>query len=75
MNTTQNDNSFSFVKPVKLDENNFILWCTQVLTSIKGNDLEGFINGDQECPEQFLPFENNNGAETSTRTRSRFINP
>ena len=54
VNTTQNNNSFSFVTPVKLDQNNFILWRTQVLTSIKGNDLEGFINGDQECLEQFF---------------------
>lgn len=73
--TTQNNNSFSFVTPVKLDQNNFILWRTQILTSIKGNDLEGFINGDKKCLEQFLPFENNNRAKTSTGTGSRSINP
>lgn len=54
VNTTQNNNSFSFVTPVKLDQNNFILWRTQVLKSIKGIDLEGFINGDQEFLEQFF---------------------
>lgn len=73
--TIQNNNSFSFVTPVKSYQNNFILWRTQVLMSIKGNGLEGFINGDKKCLEQFLPFENNNGAKTSTGTRSRSINP
>lgn len=72
---TQNNSSFSFVTPVKLDQNNFIRWWTQVLTSIKGNGLEGFINGDHECHEQFIMSESNNGAETSTGNKSRSINP
>ncbi|KAL9418085.1 hypothetical protein AB3S75_040990 [Citrus x aurantiifolia] len=36
-NITQSNASFSFITPVKLDQNNFILWRTQILTSIKGN--------------------------------------
>lgn len=74
-NTVQNNNSFSFVTPVKLDQNNFILWRAQILASIKGNGLEGFINGDQECPEQFLSSGNNNGAEILTESESKSINP
>ncbi|KAH9647737.1 retrovirus-related pol polyprotein from transposon RE1 [Citrus sinensis] len=74
-NIVQNNNSFSFVTPVKLDQNNFILWRTQILTSIKGNSLEGFINGDRECPEQFLSSGNNNGAEVLTESGSRSVNP
>lgn len=50
-NVTQNNTSYSFVTPVKLDQNNFILRRTQILASIKGNGLEGFINDDHDCPE------------------------
>ncbi|KAH9680638.1 retrovirus-related pol polyprotein from transposon RE1 [Citrus sinensis] len=53
-NISQKNISFNFVTPIKLDQNNFILWRTQVLTTVKGNGLEGFINGDNKCPEQFL---------------------
>ena len=74
-NSVQNNDSFSFVTPVKLDQNNFILWRTQILASIKGNGLEGFINDDRECPEQFLSSGNNNGAEFSTESGSRSIHP
>lgn len=63
---TQNNPSYSFVSPVKLDQNNFILWRTQVLASIKGNGLEGLINGDCKCLQQFLSSESINGAATST---------
>lgn len=82
-NKTQNS-AYGFVTPVKLDQNNFISWRTQVLASIKGNGLEGFINGDFECPNQFLSSENNNeavntgnnnGAPVSTTDGSRSINP
>ena len=72
-NINQNNFSCSFVTPVKLDQNNFILWCTQVLTTVKGNGLEGFINDDNQCPEQFLIPESNIESEESTGS-SRSIN-
>ena len=46
--------SFSFLQPVKLDRTNYLLWKTQVLASIIGNGLKGFINGDKPYPAQFL---------------------
>ena len=46
--------SFSSVQPVNLDQTNYLVWKTQVLASIIGNGLEGFINGDNPCPAQFL---------------------
>lgn len=49
---TQTSSSYSFATHAELDQNNFIMWHTQVLASIKGNGLEGFINGDQNCPER-----------------------
>ncbi|KAH9793982.1 hypothetical protein KPL71_004732 [Citrus sinensis] len=56
-----------------LDQNNFILWRTQVLTTVKGNGLEGFINGDNKCPEQFLISESDIESVVSTGS-SRSIN-
>ena len=53
-NSNQNSGSYSFITPVKLDHNNFIVWQTQILTSIKGNGLEDFINGNKVCPEKFF---------------------
>ena len=43
--------SFTFATTVKLDRSNFILWRKQVLTSIRGNRLEGFISENQNIPE------------------------
>ena len=74
-NIAQSNLSFSFITPVKLDQNNFIMWRTQVLTSIKGNDLEGFINGDHKCPEQFLSLFNTEEASESDAIESRSVNP
>ncbi|KAL9426315.1 hypothetical protein AB3S75_033154 [Citrus x aurantiifolia] len=67
---TQSNLSYSFVTPIKLDQNNFILWRTQVLASIKGNGLEGFINGDLKCPEKFISFPSIGEASTSDESRS-----
>ena len=71
----QSNTSYSVITPVKLDQNNFILWRTQVLASVKGNSLEGFINGDLKCPEQFLPFTSTGEASTSNASESRSTNP
>ncbi|KAL9460036.1 hypothetical protein AB3S75_003267 [Citrus x aurantiifolia] len=73
MNSNQTPGSYSFVTPVKLDQNNFIVWRTQILTTIKGNSFESFINGDRACPEQFLPSAVT-GAIDSTRSENREIN-
>ena len=67
---TQSNSSYSFVTPIKLDQNNFILWRTQVLASIKGNGLKGFINGDLKCPEKFISFPSIGEASTSDESRS-----
>ncbi|KAH9769131.1 retrovirus-related pol polyprotein from transposon RE1 [Citrus sinensis] len=43
---------FSFNTPIKLDRSNYLLWRFQVLASIRGNRLEGFINGTKPAPEE-----------------------
>lgn len=45
-NANHNSQSYNFVTPIKLDQHNFIVWRNQVLASIKGNGLKGFITGD-----------------------------
>ena len=74
-NVTHSNLSYIFVTPVKLGQNNFILWRTQVLTSIKGNNLEGFINGGLKCPEQFLSLTSTGEASKSYVSKLRSANP
>lgn len=45
-----------------------------MLTSIKGNGLEGYINGECVCPGQFLPLTSTE-ASTSTGSKSGEVNP
>ena len=57
VNTNANSISstnFSFNTPAKLDRANYLIWRSQVLTSIRGNRLEGFINGTKSEPEQYI---------------------
>lgn len=54
-NTNQNSHSYNFVTPIKLNQNNFMIWKNKVLASIKGNGLEGFITRASQCPDQHLP--------------------
>ncbi|KAH9725758.1 retrovirus-related pol polyprotein from transposon RE2 [Citrus sinensis] len=46
--------NFSFNTPIKLDRSNYLLWRSQVLASIRGNRLEGFIDGTKPAPEEKL---------------------
>ena len=74
MSSNQISGSYSFATLVKLDQNNFIVWRTQILTSIKGNSLESFVNGDRIFPEQFLSSANTI-TSGSTKAEEREINP
>ena len=42
-----------------LEENNFLLWRTQVENTIKGYGHEGFIYGTNQVPSKFLTGPNN----------------
>ena len=45
-NVHANSTNFSFTcnNPVKLDQSNYLIWRSQVLTSMRGNRLEKFID-------------------------------
>ena len=58
--------SFTFATTVKLDRSNFLLWRKQVLTSIRGNRLEGFISENQNIPEQYLSQARTDGSVERT---------
>ncbi|KAH9781043.1 retrovirus-related pol polyprotein from transposon RE2 [Citrus sinensis] len=47
--------SFTFTTPIKLDRTNYTIWKQQVLSSIRGNGLENYIDESRLCPDQFLP--------------------
>ncbi|KAF4365947.1 hypothetical protein F8388_019191 [Cannabis sativa] len=47
-------NTLSQPFSLKLDRNNFPLWKTMVNTIIRGHRLEGFINGTQPAPVEFI---------------------
>ncbi|KAH9648420.1 retrovirus-related pol polyprotein from transposon RE1 [Citrus sinensis] len=53
--------SFTFTTPIKLDRTNYTIWKQQVLSSIRGNGLESYIDESKLCPEQFLPNRSGSG--------------
>ncbi|KAJ4720471.1 Retrovirus-related Pol polyprotein from transposon TNT 1-94 [Melia azedarach] len=56
-NTTslpQTNTSFVFAAPIKLTNTNYLLWKTQVLPSIRANNLEGFIEANGGPPRRML---------------------
>ena len=46
--------NFSFTNPIKLDQSNYLLWPSQVLTSIRGNSLQDFITRIKSAPKEHL---------------------
>lgn len=69
--TASSSSSFNFTQPVKLDRTNYLVWKAQVLASIIGNGLEGFINGETPCSEQFL----SRSTEESSRSGGTTVRP
>ncbi|KAL9419822.1 hypothetical protein AB3S75_037563 [Citrus x aurantiifolia] len=49
--------SYTFPTPIKLDRSNYLIWKMQVLASIQGNGLEGYIDGSITTPytDQRIP--------------------
>lgn len=40
-----------------MDGNNYLLWKSMILPIIKGNKLEGFLDGLKACPPKFIETE------------------
>ncbi|KAH6795090.1 hypothetical protein C2S52_005567 [Perilla frutescens var. hirtella] len=45
----------------KLDDSNYLLWKQQVMATISGYDLEGFLTGDNSAPEQLISSTSDGG--------------
>ena len=54
--------NFSFNTPIKLDRSNYLLWRSQVLALIRGNRLEGLIDGTNPAPDEHLVLAGTNGS-------------
>ncbi|RVW29258.1 Retrovirus-related Pol polyprotein from transposon RE2 [Vitis vinifera] len=56
--TTDNDSLFGnvmcFSSLVKLDWNNFLLWKSVIVPTVKGHDLDGYLFGTQPIPEKMI---------------------
>lgn len=61
-------NNFTHSNLIKLDRNNYILWRSQILPTLRGHDLEGYINGTHKCPSKFAandPTKEGSSADTT----------
>ncbi|KAL9411782.1 hypothetical protein AB3S75_045396 [Citrus x aurantiifolia] len=73
--SNQNNTSCNFVIPIKLDQSNFIVQRTQVLTSIKGNGIEGFITRANKSHDQYLVQDADDISPSNAGSESRIDNP
>jgi len=39
---------------LKIDNNNYLMWLTQVLPILRHHDLLGIIDGSEPCPQKFI---------------------
>ena len=51
----------SFSSWVKLDQNNFLLWKSVIISIVKGHDLDGYLFGTQPIPEKMISIMEKNG--------------
>jgi hypothetical protein len=49
--TPQNTNQTSFFK---LDNNNYLMWMTQVRPILRTHDLMGIVDGLESCPQKLI---------------------
>ncbi|KAL9414549.1 hypothetical protein AB3S75_042924 [Citrus x aurantiifolia] len=59
-------NTYVFTTPIKLTQNNFMLWRSQVISSIRANELEGFVDGSHVCPLRYFTNPGPNGTTINT---------
>ena len=59
-------NTYVFTTPIKLTQNSFILWRSQVISNIRANELEDFVNGSHVCPPRHFTNPGANGTTINT---------
>ncbi|KAL5805601.1 hypothetical protein ACOSQ4_028334 [Xanthoceras sorbifolium] len=63
----------NFNLPLKLDENNYVLWKSQVLPAVRAFDLEEFILGERLCPSKFLDITSVVSGNTEKQVNPEFL--
>ena len=53
-NISSSATTFTFTTPIKLDRSNYLIWKSQILSSVRANELESLLDGSRICPDQFL---------------------
>lgn len=53
INVSSSISTFTFTIPIKLDMSNYMIWKSQILSSVRANDLESLLDGSRICPDQF----------------------
>ncbi|KAK1618614.1 hypothetical protein QYE76_024131 [Lolium multiflorum] len=51
--------------PIKLDQENFLLWKAQALPALIGNDLMAFVDGNNLAPPKFIPAETGSSTQVA----------
>ncbi|KAH9740738.1 retrovirus-related pol polyprotein from transposon RE2 [Citrus sinensis] len=69
--SSQLNTSFTFTTPIKLDRTNYTIWKQQVLSSIRGNGLESYIDGSKICPTQYLFSESRIASSSNTEAQAQ----
>lgn len=59
-NASSSITTFTFTTPIKLDKSNYTIWKSQILSSVRSNELESLLDGLQACPYQFLTGDSSN---------------
>ncbi|KAL5831806.1 hypothetical protein ACOSQ4_017160 [Xanthoceras sorbifolium] len=66
--------NLNFNLPIKLDDNNYIYWKTQILPVIRAYDLEEFIFGSTRCPAKFVESIDEESGESIQTYNDDYLN-
>ncbi|KAH9766800.1 retrovirus-related pol polyprotein from transposon RE1 [Citrus sinensis] len=64
-NISSSATTFTFTTPIKLDRSNYLIWKSQILSSVRANELESVLDGSRICPDQFLSSTQGNSTVAS----------
>ncbi|KAL5856926.1 hypothetical protein ACOSQ3_004384 [Xanthoceras sorbifolium] len=66
--------NLNFNLPIKLDDDNFIYWKTQILPVVRTFDLEDFILGVITCPVKFVQIIDEESSEQISAYNDDYLN-
>ncbi|KAL5776192.1 hypothetical protein ACOSP7_009118 [Xanthoceras sorbifolium] len=66
--------NLNFNLPIKLGDDNFIYWKTQILPIVRAFDLEDFICGATTCPAKFVQIIDEESGEMISAYNDDYLN-